>query len=136
MNKQTLYIVSLIAAGSVLGLSGCGFKSDLSLPESKNRTPLFEPDMLPDSKTQEIPPFLPSSADDASATGAAAGIPVEIATTVATEGQILVSPGDEENEENKGNEAADGVPVDLSELSSDINLTDLTRDPERESNTQ
>lgn len=119
MNIKTLYVVSLITTGLVFvsGLTGCGFKSDLTRPESKSPSPLFEPDKLPDVQTQERLPFLPST----SGVVPTDGIPVEIATTVASDGRILVIPADEADEADESDGADDGVPVDLSNLSPDTN---------------
>ena len=115
---------SMIIAAFLLvsGLSACGFKSDLSQPDSEDESPLFvsdsELDVVPAGSVEERPPFLPSSEPVEGEE-----IRLDKVTTVASDGEILVSPGSEGVEA----EEAEGVPVDL---------TELTRSIERERNAQ
>ncbi len=110
-------MLSFIASGFLFtfALSGCGFKSDLVLPESESADSLFEADTQPVVETdgqsellggqeimlEEILPLSPTSESD--------GVPIDI-TSIASDGQILVSPDDAKVD------AFEGVPVSIDDL--------------------
>lgn len=126
----------VISGFVVIGLSGCGFKSDLSPPKSDTKTPLFESDVQPTVEMDDT--LLPESA--AGATGEVvqldlpvaetslitpevdpdSGVEVDI-TSIAFDGDILVSPGSE-NADSKATsvDASEGIPVDIDDLFSDV----------------
>ena len=111
----------------IAGLSGCGFKSDLFIPEPESETPLFIPDApapgleaqsQAEAAAQEVPPFLPAAAN---AEGE------EISLDAAADGNILVTP--DNSGDGSSDSDAEGVAVNLSELTRDVEL-------ERERNAQ
>ncbi len=116
LNGFTRGVFSLIARASLIAgiasTSGCGFKSDLVLEEQGPDSPLFISDRQPvaeddDGTLQPLPWFGNSSAGMTEEEG----VEVESATSVASEGRILISPGDANS---------NGVPVDLSGLEIDL----------------
>lgn len=114
MSSCVLFSTSLIAAAV---LSGCGFKSDLFLPDSDAVDVLFERDTQPAIETAPVLEGMPAAVNDGE-------IMVDKVTMVASEGRILVAPGTEEVNEDGDD---DGIVIDL---------TDVTRDVERERNDQ
>lgn len=128
---MSVRIVSCIALVAAVSLSGCGFKSDLFLPEDEEEgnliserdvqpDPLSGRDIQPDpaeladlAKLSEgNPDFLPSDEVEDSDSM------LEKATTAAIDGAILVPASSQSDT---------GIPVDLS---------DLTREVERQSDSQ
>lgn len=112
MSAKNMGVAGVISAGllSAFLLTGCGFKSDLFMPESEVKSDLFTPDTETET-TVTVPPLLPSADGE---------IMLDKVTTTAADGQILVPAGGDDVE-------GEGVPVDL---------TRLQRDVERERNTQ
>ena len=108
---------STIAAGIVLltVLSGCGFKSDLFLPEEK-QSPAADEETALDIEKKSQTTAVESD-----------GIEVDIATAIASDGRILITP-DEEKAKNvpvqvEAAVVPEGVPVDISDVG--ISLKDL-----------
>lgn len=111
-----------IAAAIVLfaGLSGCGFKSDLFIPAEEPVTPLPDVDDQAALETGVKPPYLSESKVTAEEVE---GIEVDVATAIATEGQILIAPNEEKAKPAPVKSDSQGVPVDISDVG--ISLNDL-----------
>ncbi len=108
MRADIVGCIVLFAAGT---LAGCGFKSDLFLPEE---TPA-------DAVTNQAIPAEQSASDPAffsSGEVEDGNIMLDKVTNVASDGEILVTTGSEENN-TEVDQAAEGIPVDLSDLTSD-----------------
>ena len=112
-----LSAASTIAAAIVLltGLSGCGFKSDLFLPEEKLSPATDEETALNSEKKSQTTAV------------ASEGIEVDIATAIASDGEILITPDEAEAKkvpvEVETAVDPEGVPVDISDVG--ISLNDL-----------
>jgi len=133
MRAKIVGCIVLFAAGS---LAGCGFKSDLFLPEEGQddlvRQPDAQPDAQPDPEdlaelselTESDTSFFPSGeVEDGN-------IKLDKVTTIATDAEILVPAGTQEQSQNSSqnnsqnnsldNQTAEGISVDLTELARDV----------------
>jgi len=112
-------VVTCFALGTAGSLTGCGFKSDLFQPDSEADNPLFQRDAQPvvEETAAVVIPSSSVEGDD---------IVLDKVTTVATDGRILILPDGVVREVEQDGQVTEGVPVDL---------TDLTRDVQRR-NTQ
>ena len=104
-------IVSFLVPVAAGALAGCGFKSDLFLPQQQDKQ-LFEAGAQTGSADTLQPDPSSGAVEDET-------IMLDKITTVATDGEILV-PNTEPDDEG-----AEGIPVDL---------TEITRDVERSNN--
>ena len=147
MDAKNFKSLTVVAGISLAGasLAGCGFKSDLFLPEEAEQAPLTTPNVPPDEVVQdnvtqkvvqEVPAALVKEVDepifidkvveeasnaeilvspesavtaDAVQSSAAQAVPVEVSTVDASTAEPDVAAA-------KPDIAAEGVPVDLSEL--------------------
>ncbi len=120
--------ISALTILSVAVMAGCGFKSDLSLPGSEDRNPLFVPDARPEVQTAEEiarelakPPALPEvPATDIEGDE----IMLDRVTIEASDALILLNPGGTEEATTSGelvlpiieDVQSEGVEVDLTVL--------------------
>jgi len=129
MRTKIVGCIVLFAAGS---LAGCGFKSDLFLPEEGQDDLVRQPDAQPDPEdlaelsklTESDTSFFPSGeVEDGN-------IKLDKVTTIATDAEILVPAGTQEQSQNSSqnnsqnnsldNQTAEGISVDLTELARDV----------------
>jgi len=125
MRAKIVGCIVLFAAGS---LAGCGFKSDLFLPEEGQDDLVRQPDAQPDPEdlaelsklTESDTSFFPSGeVEDGN-------IKLDKVTTIATDAEILVPAGTQEQSQNSSqnnsldNQTAEGISVDLTELARDV----------------
>ena len=115
MSAKIVSCLVLFAAGS---LAGCGFKSDLFLPEEEDeglfgRDAPTEQPALPDESELNDLSNLVDSPFRKSGEVVDEKIMLEKVTTVATEGDILVPAG-------SNSQSAEGIPVDLTEVTREV----------------
>jgi len=133
MNAVNKLIVVLAVSVPV---GACGFKSDLTIPDSKaSSDDLFVSDTELAAELEDRPPFLPNEADgvEVMTDGLMTDddIVIEKVTTAASDGKILISPDDAEVDvevgvdvgvevETAADDESEGVPVDFSELTEQL----------------
>jgi len=123
MNTVNKLIVVLAVSVPV---GACGFKSDLTIPDSKTSSDdLFVSDTELAAELEERPPFLPNEADgvEVMTEGLVTDddIVIEKVTTVASDGKILISPDDGQvGVETAADVESEGVLVDFSELTKQL----------------
>ena len=114
MHTKIVSCLVLVAAGS---LAGCGFKSDLFLPGDREDDPVLEREALPDQPDPQELSDLSNLTENPAFPDDDENIMLEKVTTVATDGEILVLPS---NQDDPDAGAAEGIPVDLTDLARDV----------------
>ena len=125
MRAKIVGCIVLFAAGS---LAGCGFKSDLFLPEEGQDDLVRQPDAQPDPEDLAELSKLTESDTSFFPTGEVedGNIKLDKVTTIATDAEILVPAGTQEQSQNSSqnnsldNQTAEGISVDLTELARDV----------------
>ena len=125
MRTKIVGCIVLFAAGS---LAGCGFKSDLFLPEEGQDDLVRQPDAQPDPEDLAELSKLTESDTSFFPTGEVedGNIKLDKVTTIATDAEILVPAGTQEQSQNSSqnnsldNQTAEGISVDLTELARDV----------------
>ena len=131
MIKRLSAVLTVLTA---VALSGCGFKSDLSLPDS-DTDELFKPDAPPAVRVEDLPAISDVVAGSNSSSDGegvvvstdailAEDIMLDKVTSEAVDGLILVNPDDATDDgaitDESSTDGSDGVVVDFSDLTDEL----------------